>query len=323
MPGEHRFPSPLDVPRDLAEQALSGSFDVGDARIHHITDGIMFGRRRFWFTGIDPALWTAPLGITDPDTEFPVNFGLFVVELAGAVTLVDCGFGPGIHDLGESRGGDEMRHRLREIGIGPDDVDRIVLTHMHYDHCGGLVTDAGTAQARLAFPRSRVLVHAAELAYWTGPDSETDPMGTYVRARILPVIEAGLVTTFDEEAEIAPGVTAIPMAGHTPGHTCVRVTSRGEDCLLVGDLAHHPIHFRHHDWLPEIDADPRASIEARGALAEMAIDLDAIVTGPHMPILTLGRLGRDATGEVTWSRVEPGDASRRPASAKRGGVPRA
>jgi glyoxylase-like metal-dependent hydrolase (beta-lactamase superfamily II) len=299
------FPTPRDQPRDLESYALRGSFAVGDLTVHHLTDGLTFGNRRFWFNGIDPATWMEPLGLTDPDTPFPVNFGLFAVTGRGSVTLVDCGFGPAIHELPDVRAGNELLTRLSETGIEPADVEHIVLTHMHTDHCGQLVTQTPAGGAKITFPRATVHVHTDELAYWTGPASDDDPMSGYVRSRITPVADSGQVVTFTSATQIAPGVTAVPMTGHTAGHTVVLVTADGASCFLVGDLAHHPVHFCHHSWLPAIDADPVRSVQARQALAERAIALDAIVTAPHMPILTLGRLSRDHDGQVIWTRVDP------------------
>jgi glyoxylase-like metal-dependent hydrolase (beta-lactamase superfamily II) len=299
------FPTPRDQPHDLSAYALSGSFAVGGLTVHHVTDGLTFGNRRYWFNGIDPAVWMPVLGLTDPDTPFPVNFGLFVVTGADRVTLVDCGFGPAIEALPEVRAGNQLLARLAEIGIDPGDVDDIVITHLHTDHCGQLVTELPGGQVRLTFPNATVHLQEDELAYWSGAAADDDPMSPYVRSRIGPVTAARHLATFGARALIAPGVEAIAMPGHTAGHTVVRVSADGATCFLVGDLAHHPVHFCQHSWLPAIDADPPRSIQARAALADLAIAENALVTAPHMPILTLGRLSRNAAGQVTWQSAEP------------------
>lgn len=298
------FPSPVNQSTRLADYALSGSFPIGDITVHHVTDALAFGKRRFWFTGIDPADWMPTLGLSDPDTLFPLNYGLFVVVAGGVVTLVDSGCGTFADGIEGAYGGNELLTRLAELGIDPGDVRHIVQTHLHSDHCGQLVTEDG-AERRITFPNAEVHLHAAELSHWTGPATDDDRMAPFVRSRIEPVAAAGAITTFTSASVITPGVIALPMTGHTPGHTCVLVADRGQSCLLVGDIAHHPVHFRHHDWLPQIDFDPPASIASRAALCELAIGLDAIVTAPHMPILTLGKLAHDSSGAVTWTRVDP------------------
>lgn len=300
------FPTPRDQPTDLESYALSGTFPVGSYQVHHVTDGVGFGVRRFWFNGIEPSEWMPVLGLDDPDTPFPINFGLFVVAGHGRVILVDSGFGPASLDIPGLRGANELLQRLAELGIGRDDVDTVVQTHLHSDHCGQLVLEQPGGGVELTFPNATVHLHQSELDHWMGEAGDKDPMSPYVRSRMAPVQEAGLIRTFTEPTELAPCVTAVPMVGHTPGHTVVRVSSGGAECLLVGDLIHHPVHVRHRDWLPAIDFAPPQSIQSRSNLVDLAIELDAMVTAPHLPILTLGRLHRSADGVVHWRPVELG-----------------
>ncbi|HOZ60236.1 MAG TPA: MBL fold metallo-hydrolase [Nakamurella multipartita] len=296
------LPSPLDLPSDLAEYRLSGSFQVGGVRIHHLSDGLAFGPRRSWFTGTEPAEWMPSLGLTDPDTPFPLNFGFFVIETGGTITLVDSGFGPVAATVPGVRGGNEMMQRLSEIGIRPEDVTCIVQSHCHGDHCGQLTTPTPSGPVP-TFPNATVHVHQAEFDYWTGPATDGNPMAAKTRERLQTIAAAGRLSTFDTITSIGPGVVALPMPGHTPGHTCVLVSDQGSSCLLVGDLAHHPVHFENHGWFHELEGDRARSVASRAALAEMAIGLDAVVTAPHMPILTLGKLHRDEAGHVRWSAV--------------------
>ncbi|GGH48416.1 MBL fold metallo-hydrolase [Microbacterium album] len=307
------FPTPATLPTSLDAYALSGSFRVGAFTVHHLSDGLAFGPRQSWFHGIDDDVWMPVLGISDPSAPFPLNFGLFVVVGGGSVTLVDSGFGPEAERFEGIRGGNELLARLAEIGIAPEDVDHVLQTHLHPDHCGGLVQDAPHG-AVPTFPRARVHVHAAEVAHWTGPDTAENFMAPYVRSRIEPIAAAGLLRTFAEATAIAPGVTALPLAGHTPGHTVALVADGDRSCLLVGDLAHHPVHFRHHDWHHDLDVDADAHTTARETLCSLAASLGAVVTAPHMPVLTLGRISRDvdptgAPGDARWSwtRVDPED----------------
>lgn len=296
------LPSPLDQSADVADYSLSDSFAVGALTVHHVSDGLAFGPRRSWFTGIDPAEWMPTLGLTDPDTPFPLNFGVFVIEGPGGITLVDSGFGPVAAGIPGIRGGNEMLQRLSEIGVQPGDVAHIVQSHLHGDHCGQLVDHAESGPT-LTFPHATVHVHQAEIDHWTGSATDDHPMAPKIRATLAAVSAAGRLTAFATISSITPGVVALPMPGHTPGHTCVLVSDGGTSCILVGDLAHHPVHFENHGWVHELEHDLDQSLVSRAALAEMAIGLDAIVTAPHMPILTLGKLHRDETGHVRWSAV--------------------
>ncbi|MDE3100799.1 MAG: MBL fold metallo-hydrolase [Chloroflexota bacterium] len=180
-----------------------------------------------------------------------------------------------------------MIERLAEIGIGRADVNVVVQTHLHADHCGWLLHEDGVT---LGFPNATVFLHERELTYWTTSVSDGTPMSAFVRSRIEPMRAAGRMSLFDREFAVSAAVTALPTPGHTPGHCSVLVVSDGAHALLLGDVAHHPTHLEHHDWLPRIDLDPSESVRSRGKMAAVAASHRAVVTAPHMPILT--RRGR-------------------------------
>ena len=105
----------------------------------------------------------------------------------------------------------------------------------------------------------------------------------------------------ETEGEFAIGeaLTMIPAPGDTPGHCTVLAASQGRHLLLLGDAAHHPIHLERHDWIPQVDLDPAESARSRGKVARLAVGKDAIVTGGHFPILSLGRI-RETDGGYRW-----------------------
>jgi len=280
--------------------ALIGEFTVGRITVTHVSDGVMVGARRTWFTGIDPDTWMPVLGITDPDTPFPVNFGGFLVHGADGLTLVDCGFGEAGAGLIEGlRAGGEMVQRLAEIDVRPEDVARVVVTHLHIDHCGHLVNSAGEP----TFPNAEVWLHEAEVEYWESDDAEKNIFPETIRGFLKVIREAGLLRTYDAEREIAEGLTIVPAKGHTPGHTVVIVQSDGEYAFLLGDVVHHTVHFEHLDWLQNMDVEPPVSIGTRSTLFDRAVELNAIVTAVHMPILTLGRLTSPEPGAYRYTRI--------------------
>jgi glyoxylase-like metal-dependent hydrolase (beta-lactamase superfamily II) len=82
----------------------------------------------------------------------------------------------------------------------------------------------------------------------------------------------------------------------------VLVASQGEHLVIVGDAAHHPVHLEHHAWIPQVDVDPAESARSRAKVAQLAVDKDAIVTGGHFPILTLGRVRKVGT-EYQWETL--------------------
>lgn len=275
---------------------LSETFRIGDLVVAALSDGAPDRAVDGFFHGADDADWTKALGITDPQDPVPFNFGSFLIRGDGHMTMVDTGFGAGGRDM-DMPGGGELLIRLSELDISPSEIDTIVITHLHYDHCGWNIND--DQSGALTFPNATVYLHQRELEYWTTAESDANSMASDARGRIIPVQEAGRVLTFDGEHAISDAVTMVPTPGHTPGHSSVMVASQGEHLLILGDAAHHPVHLEHHDWIPQVDLDPEETQRSRTKLAALAADRDAVVTGGHFPILTLGKVRR-IEGGYRW-----------------------
>jgi glyoxylase-like metal-dependent hydrolase (beta-lactamase superfamily II) len=272
---------------------LSEVFKVGELEIAALSDGAPDRELSGFFNGVDAAEWTRALGINDPAQPVPFNFGSFLVRGGGNTVLVDSGYGAPAKSLGIPGGG-ELPARLSELGVAPGDIDVIVHTHLHPDHCGWDIDQA--SGNRVMFPNATVYVSETELAYWTGAQTADNPMAAAARTAVEALRSAGRVQAFTGEHAVTPSLTMVPTPGHTPGHCSVMVASGGEHLLILGDAAHHPVHLEHHDWLPGIDVDPAESTRSRAKVAALAAERNAIVTGGHFPILTLGRVRRTERG---------------------------
>jgi len=266
---------------------LRASFRVGRTSITQLSDGVVVAPRRNWFNSIEPSEWMPALGLSDPDTPFPVNFGGFLVQNGESTTLFDCGVGPQAEEFFPGiREGGHFLSRLDESGVEPGDIDRVVISHLHIDHCGHLVARGGD----LTFPRAEVWVHEREIAYWNSEAAASNIQPGEIRRYLDAVTAAGLLRPYRDEFELTTGIRLVPASGHTPGHTAMLVESEGECALLLGDAVHHWLHFEHPTWLQSYDVEPPVSVATRTSLFDRAVASDAIVTAVHMPILTLGRL---------------------------------
>ncbi|MCK9486170.1 MAG: MBL fold metallo-hydrolase [Dehalococcoidia bacterium] len=279
---------------------LSAQFTLGSLRVAALSDGAPDRALGGFFHGVEAAQWTQALGITDPEAPLPFNFGTFLVRDGQRTILIDSGFGGLARTMGIPGGG-ELLARIEELGVRREEIDAVVHTHLHPDHCGTNVTDEG----ELTFPNAQIVLAQAELDYWMsgqGAEAESQDRAAAAHRNILPYQAADRVRTFDGEHEVSPGLTAVPTPGHTPGHTSFMLASGGQHLLITGDAAHHPVHFEHHDWIPAVDFDPAESTRSRGRLSALAVERDALVTGGHFPILTLGRVRPTATG-YAWEYV--------------------
>jgi glyoxylase-like metal-dependent hydrolase (beta-lactamase superfamily II) len=281
---------------------LLDEFTIGSLRVAALSDGAPEREIGGFFHGVDPDAWTAAVGIGNASTPVPFNFGSFLVRDGQQTVLIDTGYGIPALTMGIPGGGG-LLDRLDELGVGRDEVDAVVHTHLHGDHVGWNVQEDDS----LTFPNATVHVAAVELDFWLNSPDAPEDRAAVARRNVLPYQVAGRIRTFTGEAEITPGVTSVPTPGHTPGHTAIMLTSAGEHLLIAGDAAHHPVHFEHHDWIPGIDLDPAESTRSRGRLSALAVERDALVTGGHFPILTLGKIRRTADG-YAWEYVRRADS---------------
>jgi len=176
--------------------------------------------------------------------------------------------------------------RLAAVGVTPEDVDIVVLTHLHPDHCGGS-TRLVDGRWVPTFPRARHLVARAEYA-WLEALHDQRPTGgvpadlasTFADS-VLPVVEAGLLDLVDLPRTILDGIALHQAAGHTAGHLVVEVTGGGRTALVTGDVLHHPLQFGDLALAQSGDADPAAAARTRRALCERAAATGARLMPAH------------------------------------------
>ena len=234
-----------------------------------------------------PSTMRAGLFPAIPETEFcklagaplaPASVNVFLLKRDGKSILVDTGNG------GER--GTAIR-KLRQLGIAPEMIDVILLTHMHGDHIGGLLNAAGGA----AFPTAIVYVAEPERDYWL---SEEAGSGGALAGKVRTAY-GNRLKTFRFGEEPVPGIKALDASGHTPGHT---VFDTG-DLLIVGDLLHAAaIQFPHPEVSATYDMDPEKAARVRRHFYDQAAASAKPVAGMHLPCPGVGRIHREAARYV-------------------------
>ncbi|THK35736.1 MBL fold metallo-hydrolase [Ensifer sp. MPMI2T] len=223
-------------------------------------------------------------------TDTSVN--AFLVNTGDRLVLIDAGTGTYLDGaLGE------LVANLEAAGYKADQIDDIILTHIHTDHSGGL-----TIKGKPVFANATVHVNKREHDFWMETPVESRPanvpLSYFVEAHesLGPYAEAGRVRTFADNARILPGIGSILRAGHTPGHSSIVVESAGAKIVFWGDITHGDVlQFDEPDVAIQFDTDQSEAIRAREAAFAHAADGKYLVAGAHTAFPGIGHVRRDAT----------------------------
>lgn len=181
---------------------------------------------------------------------------------------------------------------LAAAGVTPAQIDFVVWTHLHVDHVGWN-TRLEKGRWVPTFPKAKYLLVRPEWDYWRKhyktPTFVDDP---YYLDSILPVIEAGQAAYVSSDYRFTEEVWLEPTPGHTPGHVCVHVRSRDVECVMSGDLIHHPVQCAEPEWSSCFCVDPDDARHARGAFLQQYEDGPVTILPAHFPTPTAGRIRR-------------------------------
>ncbi len=219
----------------------------------------------------------------------------FAFEKDGMKILVDTGIGNGKTRANPAWHGLDTGYldALAAAGFAPDEVDLVLLTHLHADHVGWNTREQDGEWVP-TFPSARHVTARAEREFWAGYAMD-EPRRQMFEDSVLPVERAGLLDLVDVPAdgvEIVSGVRLLPTPGHTPGHVSIELRSAGETALITGDAVHHPVQFSHPEIGASVDIDPAESEKTRRRLLAELTDSHALVLGTHFTPPTGGHLVR-------------------------------
>ena len=217
----------------------------------------------------------------------------FLIRTGGKLVLIDAGSGD---LLGASFG--QLPKSLQNAGVQPEQIDAILLTHLHPDHVGGLMRN-GT----MVFPNATIYIEKAESDFWLTPEALKNapaaykPFFEYAQNSALPYVKAGKVKTFNSGDILFPGITALGSAGHTAGHTSYVIESNGNKLLILGDLIHaQAVQFADPGIAIGYDSDPKTAVSTRRKVFNDAVKGKCLVAGSHLAFPGVGHIRANGNG---------------------------
>ena len=191
--------------------------------------------------------------------------------------------------------------RLQAAGCEPEDIDYVLLTHLHVDHVGWNTQWKNGCWVP-TFPNARYIFARAEYDYFTDPQNFSDRNRTSFAVQkdsVAPVIEAGLADLIEiDGSEPIAGFTFYPTPGHSIAHSSIVLRSGGETALFAGDVMHHPVQVFRPKWNSVFDAFPEAAQQSRAWALTFAADHQATVFSSHFPASSIGGVERNEPGFI-------------------------
>lgn len=263
---------------------------IGDITVTSISDGFLDGSMAV-IQNIAPEDAVRILREAYRPVPRRTAVNTFLIRSGDRLALVDTGCGPAM-----SPTGGKLFANLAAAGVDPGEIDTVLLTHMHPDHSNGL----SQGQTRL-FPNAELVMHQAELAHWhdDAAMAKSDEVGKQRnfqagRDQVAPYRDRTRTFT---GGEVFPGVTAMPIPGHTPGHTGYVIASGGQQLFIWGDIIHLPeIQVQHPEVTMAFDVDPVQAAATRRRIFDMVATDGLAVAGMHMHFPGLLHLAKRGDG---------------------------
>jgi glyoxylase-like metal-dependent hydrolase (beta-lactamase superfamily II) len=284
---------------ELDALPLVRSRTLGRIRIHAVEAGLQRLDGGAMFGVVPKPLWEKRIPADDRN-RIPLALRCLLVEAPDALVLLDTGIGNkedekfrdiyGVENQGSPT---RLEDGIRAAGFAPDEVDRVVLTHLHFDHAGGSTFRDEAGMVRPAFPRARYVAQERELTFARNANERT--RGSYLPDNFEPVAAAGLLDLVDGEVEVASGIRFLGTPGHTPHHASIVIESAGETACFLADVcpttAHIPL-----PWIMGYDLEPLVTLESKRALWQSAISEGWLMIFEHDPVVPWGRLDPEGKG---------------------------
>ena len=289
-------------------------YEVGSVRLTVVNDGVYYYDAGATFGVVPRVMWERVAPPMDERYRIPLGLNCLLLRSEGRTVLVESGVGgkPGDRENASPAEEGTLLDSLAALDVRPEQIDVVVNTHLHADHCGWNTTvERGQGRRREGgeegdslrptFPNATYYVSRAEWHDATHPNERT--RATYLERNLAPI--ADHLELVDGEFAITDEVRFLPTPGHTEGHGCVVIRSGREWALYAGDLAQHRVQLERTAWVSGLDVLPLVSMETKKRLMERCIEERALVLMTHASYPGVMRMERTERGRRRLVDVPP------------------
>jgi glyoxylase-like metal-dependent hydrolase (beta-lactamase superfamily II) len=268
---------------------------LGDFELTMLSDGGYYLDGGAMFGVVPKVLWSKKF---QPDDLNRLRLGLntLIVRTGEKTIVIETGIGNKLPEKSVKIYGNEMllMKQFEEAGVDPAEVDVVINTHLHFDHCGWNTTRKSDGAFVPTFPRAKYYMQRGELAH-AHEQHERDRV-SYLTDNYDPLVRNGQAVILDGDSEIVPGISVQIYPGHTAFHMAVMLESNGKRACYIGDLIPTSAHL-HPTWVMGYDLDPIAGIDNRHRFYRDAIPEHWLVMFTHDPKVPWAYVGKDADGK--------------------------
>ena len=263
---------------------------LGDFDVYGLRDGFFYLDGGAMFGVVPKTLWEKKCP-ADAQNRIRLALNSILVKTPAALVLVETGIGSkldkklrNIYCVEQDAG---LVGSLARLGLRPEEIDFVVNTHLHFDHCGGNTSRNEKGEVVPAFPRARYIIQKGEWDWATNPHEREK--GSYLAENFRPLADHGLLQLVDGDSQVTEGVEVMLAPGHTARHQCVKVRSGGKTLIYLGDLVPTSAHVGLAYGM-SYDLHPLENLESKRKLYEQAVAEDWILAFVHDPAYYFGKV---------------------------------
>jgi glyoxylase-like metal-dependent hydrolase (beta-lactamase superfamily II) len=266
---------------------------LGDFEITALSDGSHPFPIDTVMTHIEAGLIKQDLDHADLAAPVQGSINAFLINTGSKLILVDAGAG-----VLYGACCDKLLGNLRAAGYQPEQVDEVLLTHLHKDHAGGIMS-----QGKAVFPNAVLRLSQTESDYWLGAANKAKApefLSTFfdaAKAAVAPYQAAARYQPYQQFGQLETGIEALPAPGHTPGHAMYRVQSGGQTLLIWGDIVHvAAIQLPHPQATLKYDSSEADARQTRARLLQTAANEHTLIGAAHIAFPGLGHIRKAGQG---------------------------